>query len=222
MSDANPRVLAQDFLATLVVWDAALTGTLQRRELFAARELFTTFDPPARRDDVQRGLMDFAKRRAVTLPMENVDADHVRRVFSALPFGPIDGPAPQLLFVLWLWHHFARERAVVRAAIVATRGVLLAEVKRLTELSRPLAEKVAPVGAELLSVDVALERFLQFLDPSKTPAPADWGWRLALGLATAAVPRENVEVTPAELVAAVWCSYRIDGSSFSALLSRSA
>lgn len=221
-SEANPRVMAQDFLATLVVWDAALGGTLGQRELYAARELFATFDPKGRRDEIQKGLMHFAQLRAVNAPIDAVDAEEIKRVFAALPFGPMDDVSRQILFTLWLWSRFDRERVVVRDSIVATRGTLLAQVKKLTELSQPFANRAVPVGAELLSVDVALERFLTFL--SATTHPENWGLHLAHGLARAALDWGGSEGTtglaPAELLAAIWCSFRIDDQSFAAIASR--
>ncbi len=211
--------MAQDFLATLVCWDAAMSGTLAKRELYAARELYATFDPRNRREEVQAGLLKFAQQRLQMLPLPDADAATVKRVFAALPFGPMDDVCRQLVFVLWLWSRFDRERIIVQAALRATRGALLGEVKRLTELHRPIAEQAAPLAAEALSVDDALERFLSFLGQAEHP-PA-WGLRLSMGLAQAALAElpspSGAAVAPEELVAAVWCSYRIDGQPFAAI-----
>lgn len=214
--EANPRVMAQDFLGTLVVWDAALAGTLTRRELFGARELFKSFDPEKRREDVLRGLMEFAKQRLAKNAMTETDAVQVRRVFGALPFGPMDEVPRQMVFVLWLWSRFDRERELVRNAIAASRAAMLAEVKRLTELPKAAAEKAAPLAVDGLNVDAALEKFLAFV--SKPDGhPAKWGPDVARGLAKAVLeglPNATAEITPAELTAAVWCSFRIDSRSF--------
>lgn len=221
--EANPRVMAQDFLGTLVVWDAAMQGTLTRRELYGAREMFASFDPEPRRQEVLRGLMDFAKQRLAKSPMAEADAAEVRRVFGALPFGPMDEVPRQMVFVLWLWSRFDREREIVRASIAAARATLLAEVKRLTELPKKAAEQAVPIAAEGLNVDLALEKFLAFVTQTSGHPPS-WGRAIARGLAKAmldGLPNAKEPITPDELTAAVWCSYRIDERSFHELVSAS-
>lgn len=214
-TEKSPRVLPADFFGTLVVWDAALDGTLTHVELVGGWGLYEGWNRDPKNQNERAtldGLVTFGRERATRLPISDADHAEVKRVFSLLPFGPMDQVGRQMLFVLWLWSRFAREGAITKASIAALRAQLLGQVNAIVNMPERLARAATKHASELLALETVLARFEAFLG---APPSSPWGLRLARGLARAALGgiTPAPAITPDELVAALWCSFRLDERS---------